>query len=128
MFLLGAFLCSITTATLLSSFDSKRIEDAANNMITNAGEVANTSASNQDNGVLLEIVVLSGNISGNLTAIGQADAGNLSQGGVWLLWRHGAHTKADPTSLRTTLQVDGFPFVGDLPSRAFDKLIDGGHK
>jgi len=85
-------------------------------MITDAGEVANTSASNQDNGVLLKIVVLSGNVSGNLSAIGQAYAGNLAQGGVGLLWRHGAYTKADPTSLRAALHIDGFPFVGDFSS------------
>ena len=127
-FLLLSFLCSITTATLLSAVDTEGVEDASNNVIANTRQVANSSSADQDDGVLLKIVVLTRNIGSNLATIRQPDAGDLSQSGVGLLGRHGADTKADPSSLGTSLQVHGLPLGGYLAACASDELVGGGHK
>jgi hypothetical protein len=47
-------------------------------MVTNTRQIFNPAASDQHYGVLLEIMADSGNIGGNLNAVSQADAGNLS--------------------------------------------------
>ncbi|KKK62976.1 hypothetical protein LCGC14_2998930, partial [marine sediment metagenome] len=78
--------------------------------------------------MLLKIMVLTWDISSNLSSIGKADTGDFSQSGVWLLRRHGAYIKADTSSLRATGQVDGFPLAGCFSSGASDKLIYGRHK
>jgi hypothetical protein len=113
-FLLLAFLCSITTATLLSGVDTEGVEDASNNVVANTRQVANAPAADQDDGVLLKIVVLTRNIGSNLATIRQTDAGDLAQSRVGLLGRHGADTKADPASLGASLQVHGLPLGGYL--------------
>ncbi len=67
---LFSFLCSITTSALLSAVDTESVQDSSDDVITNTGQVSNSSAADQDDGVLLKIVVLAGNISRNLATIG----------------------------------------------------------
>jgi len=54
-------------------------------MIPNAGEILHPPATNQHNGMLLEVMPYPGDISGDLISVRQADSGNFSQSGVGLL-------------------------------------------
>ena len=52
----GVLLGAITTARLLASFNAGRVEGAADDLITNAREVADTTAANQNDGVFLKLM------------------------------------------------------------------------
>ncbi len=48
------------------------------------GKVLNTSASDQNNGVLLQIVAFTGNVAGYFDSVGKTYSGDLSKSGVRL--------------------------------------------
>jgi hypothetical protein len=73
-------------------------------MITNARKVLNASSANQNHGVLLQVMPNAGNVSGYFYPIGEADAGNLAQSRVRLLWRNGVNTRTDAAALRILLK------------------------
>src|SRR3989344_5324241 len=64
-------------------------------MISHAGQILNPSSSYSNNGVLLQIVSDSGNVSRNFHAVGQTNPGNLSQGRVRFFGSNGSYLSAD---------------------------------
>src|SRR5918993_1430971 len=64
-------------------------------------------AADEDDRVLLQVVTLAGDVGGDLDAAGQADAGDLAERRVGLLWRVGEHAGADAPSLGRTLERRG---------------------
>ena len=49
-------------------------------MVTNARKVLDTAAADQNDGVLLQVVTDTGNVSGDLVTVRQTLTGNLTQG------------------------------------------------
>src|SRR5262249_24486698 len=66
--------------TLFPVGHTLRVKDAANDVIAHAGQVANPAPTHKHDGVLLEIVALSGDVSRYLDAIGKAHSRHLPQG------------------------------------------------
>ncbi len=64
-------------------------------MIADARQIFYSASPDNNDGVLLEIVALARDIGGYLLAVGEADSGHLSEGGVWLLGGNGKNFKAD---------------------------------
>src|SRR5262249_28822526 len=104
---LGAGLLAEAVALLGTRIDGHgrlAIQDAADNVIADARQVADTAAAHQHDRVLLQVVAFAGDVGGDFLAIGQADAGHLAQGRVGLLGRHDLDLQAHAALLRTTRQ------------------------
>jgi hypothetical protein len=84
-------LCSVLGSSLFSSIDTEGIERAANDMVADAGEVADASAADKDDGVFLEIVSFAADIGCDFFAVGEANASDFSEGRVRLLGGDGSH-------------------------------------
>jgi hypothetical protein len=95
---------AVLRAALSTVRYAHRVEDPTNNMITNTGKVLYTTAANEHDRVLLEVVTFTGNIGGNLHTVRQAYTSNLTKGRVRLLRCRGVHANADSTLLRTGLE------------------------
>src|SRR3546814_17464378 len=83
LLLLRTLLAVLRTA-LLTVLDALGIKDTAQHVITHAGKVAHTSATDQHNTVFLKVMAFAGNIADDFAMIGQADLGNLAQSRVRL--------------------------------------------
>lgn len=91
----------VAGARLLAVRDTGGVERAADDLVADAGQVLDSAATDQDDGVLLKIVALTGNVGGDFHAVRQADTCDLAQSRVRLLWRDGGDTGADSTALRS---------------------------
>src|SRR5205823_823441 len=84
-----AFLLGTVLGTrLLAVGDALRIEDAADDVIADAGQIAHASAADKDDGVLLQVVPFTRNVGGHFLTIRKPNAGHLAERGVRLLGRH----------------------------------------
>ena len=63
------FLRAVTTTSLLTTFDRRAVERAADDLITNAREVANTTAADEDDRVFLKLVAFAGNVAGDFFVV-----------------------------------------------------------
>ena len=68
-------------------------------MVTDTGQVLNTTATDQDNAVLLQVMADTRNVGGDLDTIRQADTGNFTQSRVGLFGGHGTNSGANTTLL-----------------------------
>jgi len=93
-------------------------------VVANSRKVLDPASPNEDDGVLLEIMALSGNIGCHLDAVGQPNAGNFAQSRVRLFRCGGINTSANAPSLGTTVEGRGLGLPDSLPSTATDELID----
>src|SRR6202000_2481406 len=78
---------AITAARLLAVADTLGVQRAADDLVAHTGQVTDTTAADQHDGVLLEVVTDTGDVRGDLDLAGQPDAGNLAERRVGLLRR-----------------------------------------
>ncbi len=97
---LGA-LGSVFGTSATTTVDSKAVETATNNMITDTREILHTASTHKHNGVLLKVVTLATDIGDHFLAVGEANLGNLAKRRVWLLGGSGHHLHADTATLGT---------------------------
>src|SRR5437773_11585473 len=93
-----SFLCffgAVAAAGLLAVGNAEGVADAADNVIANARQIADTTATNKHDRVLLQVVAFAGNINGRFAAVGETHTGDFSQSGVRLLGRHRADDEAN---------------------------------
>ena len=90
-------------------------------MVTYTRQVTNTSASDENNRVLLKVVRDTRNVSGSFETVGKTYSRDLTECGVRLLRAGGAYLGADTALLRRTLvdrrvlkRVKPFCRTGDL--------------
>ena len=69
---------------LHTAVDALGIQSAADDVVTNTGQVLDTAAADQNHGVLLQVVADAGDVSGNFHTVGQANTSDLTQCGVGL--------------------------------------------
>ena len=118
----------VLRARLLAVLDPLRIEHPAQHVITHAGKIADTTAADQHDAVLLQVVALAGDVRDDLALVGQADLGDLAQRRVRLLRGRGVNTRADAALLRVLLH--GRNLGLDLLRHAAlaDQLVDRRHE
>jgi hypothetical protein len=80
-FLFG-FFRSVLGAALLSVLNAYGVQSTADDVIPNSRKVLHPPPSNENNGVLLEVVANPRDISSNFHSIGQPYPGNLSKCGI----------------------------------------------
>src|SRR3954449_10570163 len=73
---------AVLGAGLLAVAHAGGVERPADHLVAHAREVLDAAAADEHDGVLLEVVALAGDVGGYLDAAGDADAGDLAQGGV----------------------------------------------
>ena len=99
-------LCTVLRASLHTSLNALRIERAADDVVTHTRKVLDTAAADQNDGVLLQIVTDTGDVSGDLVTVRQTHTGDLTKCGVRLLRGGGTDCGAD-TSLLRRRQIGG---------------------
>src|SRR2546422_3788360 len=75
----GAFDAVFGTADA-TLFDASGIKSATDNVITDTGEVFNTAATHQNNGMFLQIVAFVRDVSDDFIAVSQAHFGHFTHG------------------------------------------------
>lgn len=69
-------------------------------MVADTGAILTTAAAHEDDGVLLDVVALAGDVGGDHAAVGEADTGGLALARVGLLGPRDAHLQTDALHLR----------------------------
>ena len=85
---------------LVSLGNTLSIECTSDDVITYTGEVLNSSASDKNNRVLLEVVSDTGNLSCYFVSVCKLNSGDLSHSGVRLLRCSGSYSGANASLLR----------------------------
>src|SRR5688572_7031498 len=119
---------AVTAAGLLAILHTRGVEGAADDLVTHTGKVLHTTATHEHDGVLLEVVALTGDVGGDLHAAGQPHAGHLAQRRVRLLGGGRVHAGAHTPALRGTLEGGGLALGGLVLPALADQLLNRGHE
>jgi hypothetical protein len=95
---------SVLRSALLPIGHAGGVERAADDVITNTGEIFHAAPANQHDRVLLQVVPDSGYISGYFDSIGKPHASHFSQRRIRLLGSGSVYARTDPTLLRAAIQ------------------------
>src|SRR5580693_173616 len=117
---------AVPAARLLAVADTLGVERTADDLVTHTGQVADSSAADQHDGVLLEVVADAGNVGGDLNLACQPDAGDLAQRGVRLLGRGRVNARAHATTLRALLERRRLVLRHLVLAALADQLLDRG--
>jgi hypothetical protein len=99
---------SVLTSPLSAVNQRLKVRFAADDCVSDAGQVFDTAAADEDDGVLLKVMPHSGDVGGNtgpkaVTGAGEEDAGDLPNCGVRLSGCHRKDFEAGPPFLRAKL-------------------------
>nr|VFJ99843.1 MAG: hypothetical protein BECKLFY1418B_GA0070995_11603 [Candidatus Kentron sp. LFY]VFK01898.1 MAG: hypothetical protein BECKLFY1418A_GA0070994_11663 [Candidatus Kentron sp. LFY] len=103
------------------------IQATAHRMIPHTWKILYTTTTNENHGVLLQIVPFTPDIRGNLHSIRQPYTGHLAKRGIRLFRGRCIYSRTYPPSLRTTLQRRNVTFHSLPLARLTNKLIDRCH-
>src|SRR6266581_7777071 len=117
---------AVAAASLLAVADTLGVQRAADDLVTDAGQVPDTAAADQHDRVLLEVVAHTGDVGGDLDLAGQPDSGDLAQRGVRLLRRGRVDTRAHATALRALLERRRLVLRHLVLAALTDQLLDRG--
>jgi hypothetical protein len=120
--------------------DAGGVEFSSDDVIFDSGQIFDSAASNQDNGVFGEIVTDTWDICGDLDFVREADTGDFSKCRVGFFGSHGFYHGANPALERgrqrgstTGTGIEKFPkrggldFFGGFFSSFTDELVGGWH-
>src|SRR5690554_5642712 len=124
--LFGAF-CTVLRACLFAVFDPLQIERAAHNVVANTGQVFDTAAAHEHNGVLLQVVTFTTDVRNNFVTVGEANLGYFTQGRVRFLGGGGVHTGAHAATLRAVFKRGAFTAGATDCARLAQKLTNCWH-
>src|SRR5205823_6370907 len=100
----------------------RSIQRPTNNVVANARQVLHTAATDQDDGVFLQIVADTGDVGCYFNPIGQTHTCYFAKGRIRLLWRLRIHASAYASLLRTFLQRRTTRLVFRFPSTLSNEL------
>src|SRR5690606_27573745 len=90
----------VLRTALLAILNTLRIENAAQYVVTNTRKISYLTATDQHNGVLLQVVAFTRNVGDDFTTVGQANLSHLTKCRVRLLWGGGVNAGANAALLR----------------------------
>jgi hypothetical protein len=96
---------SILRSALFAVIDTEGVEGTADHVVSHAGKVPDSAATNEHDGVLLKVVTLTADVGRDFLAVGESHTGDLTQRGVGFLRGDGSHLKAYATLLRGRIEV-----------------------
>jgi len=118
---------AIFGTSLLAIRNSQRIEGTPDDVVSHTRKVLHTTAANEHNGVLLQIVPDSGDIGSNFYTVCQADTGDFAKRRIRFLWRHGIYANANSALLGAALKGGSARFFSNFFPSFSDQLVDSGH-
>src|SRR6266851_2029747 len=118
---------AVLRTALLTVLDALGIEDAAENVVTHAGQILDAAAADHDHRVFLKVVAFTRNVADDLEAIGQAHLCDLAKRRVRLLRGRGVDARADAALLRRLLQRWHLLARLLYDARTCDQLVDRRH-
>src|SRR6201996_5352530 len=95
---------AVAAAGLLAVADALGVQRTADDLVADARQVTDTTATDQHDRVLLQVVPHARDVGGDLDLARQPDAGDLAQRGVRLLGRSRVDARAHTTTLRALLE------------------------
>ena len=131
---------TVLGTSLHTTVDALSVEGTADDVVTDTRKVLNTAATDHNDGVLLQVMTDTGDVSCYFVTIGQTDTGDLTQCGVGLLRSRSTDCGADASllggaevgllvleSVQTLLHCRRGGLVGDLFSSLSYQLVKGRH-
>src|SRR3712207_5411922 len=118
---------AVPAASLLAVADTLGVERAADDLVTDTGQVLHPAAAHEHHRVLLQVVADARDVGGHLDATGEADASDLAQRRVRLLRRRRVDARADSATLGRTLQRRSLGLLDLVLAALADQLVDRGH-
>jgi hypothetical protein len=103
------------------------IENAANDVVTNARKIFYPATADENNRVLLEVVTDSRNVRRNFVTIREANTGNFTEGRVRLLWSCRVNACANSATLRAARESRRLGLALLNSALLADQLIDRRH-
>ncbi|MNW62482.1 hypothetical protein D3C74_406210 [compost metagenome] len=97
-------------------------------MITNTWQILDTTATDQNNGVLLQVVTFTADVGGDFEAVGQTYTAHFTQCRVRLLGGGGVYTGAYATLLRARFQRRHVAFHNELDAWLANQLVNSCHQ
>src|SRR5207245_10864669 len=117
----------VAASGLLTVRDARRIEGAADDLVTHAGKVLHAATAYEHDRVLLQVVTDAGDIRRHLDTGGEPHTRDLAQGGVGFLRRRREHARAYAPTLRGALEGRRLGLLGLRFPSLTDELGDRGH-
>ena len=96
---------AVLRTALLAVGNALRVQNTANDVVADTWQILNTAATDQNNGVLLEIVPFARNIGRNFVLVREPYASHFPHSRVRLLRRGRIHTGANAPFERTARQM-----------------------
>src|ERR1700744_5946230 len=118
---------AVLRTTLLTVLDALGIEDAAEDVVTHAGQVLDAAAADHDHRVFLKVMAFTRDVADHLEAVGQAHLGDLTKRRVRLLRRGRVDARAHAALLRRLLQRRHLLARLLHRARTCDQLVDRRH-
>ena len=119
--------CTVFGTGLFPAVDTKGIQRTANDVITDTRQVFHSTASNEDDGVFLQIVALTSDVGDDLLTICQTHFGNLTKSGVRLLRRPRVNLQTNTPALRAFIEGGRLRLGRLVFSPLANELVDSGH-
>ncbi|ALP42202.1 hypothetical protein WL1483_2783 [Aeromonas schubertii] len=113
---------------MLTVFHASTVQSTTNGVITHTRQVLNTTAADQNNRVLLQVVTFTTDVGGDFETVGQTHTANFTQSGVRLLRGGGVYTGAHATLLRARFQCRNVAFIHVLDTRLANQLVNSCHQ
>ena len=96
-----AALDAVLRTALVATIDTEGVERTTDDVVTNAGKVTDTSATNQDDRVFLKVVTFAADVGTDFAPVGESDSSDLAERGVRLLRSLSLHLQTHTSTLRT---------------------------
>src|SRR3954451_2246266 len=123
----GTLLGSVFRAALLAVGDAGGVERSPDHLVPEARQVLDAAPADEHDGVLLQVVSLTGDVCPDLDAVGKANTGDLPEGRVRLLRGRRRDARADAALLRGSRERRGLALGRLVLAPLADQLIDGRH-
>jgi hypothetical protein len=121
--LLGT-LGAVLGARLHAVLNRSGVVSTTDDVIADTRKVTDTAATDGDDGVLLEVMTLTGDVSGDFDAVDQANTGNLTKSRVRLLGARGENAGADAALLGVVLKGSILGLLGHGTTALANQLVD----
>jgi len=121
-------IAELQNGELIASWYRGSGERTADDVVADAGQIADAAAADEHDRVLLEVVPLAGDVDRNFLLVRESHTGDLAQRRVRLLRRHRADLQADAPLLRAAVEHRRLRELALRATAAADKLADRGHE
>src|SRR5690606_29799815 len=118
---------AVLGTALLAILHAGSVQRTAHGVVTHTRQVLHTTAADQYNAVLLQVVTFTADVGGDFVTVGQAHTADLTQCRVRFLRRGGVHAGAHATTLGAVLQRRNVALLDDALARLTHQLVDSCH-